>query len=331
MAGAVAAAPAHAQKTDVVVLRNGDRLTGEITELARGRLSFKTDDIGTLAIEWDNVRSLRAEGAFEVNDVQGGQYLGTLHPGASDGELRVVTNAGEVALTAPRVVRIQRVKTTFWRRLDGSLDVGGGYTSASELSELHVTARVEFNRFRHRYSLDGDSTMTWQPDADETRRNQMALGYERRLPSRFFAFALSRLEQNTELGFDLRGSLTAGAGRYLMQSARQDFFVAVGPSVNREKPLEGESTTNLEAALGLRYSRFLYDFPKVNVDVSLLGFASLSDWGRTRLELSATVKRELLKDFTVSLRGYESYDSRPATEGAGNNDYGVSFGLGWTF
>jgi hypothetical protein len=69
----------------------------------------------------------------------------------------------------------------------------------------------------------------------------------------------------------------------------------------------------------------------VNVDVSLLGFASLSDWGRTRLELSATVKRELLKDFTVSLRGYESYDSRPATEGAGNNDYGVSFGLGWTF
>jgi hypothetical protein len=31
------------------------------------------------------------------------------------------------------------------------------------------------------------------------------------------------------------------------------------------------------------------------------------------------------------LRGYESYDSRPATEGATRNDYGVTFALGWSF
>ena len=47
--------------------------------------------------------------------------------------------------------------------------------------------------------------------------------------------------------------------------------------------------------------------------------------------MEASLKRELVKDFYLSLRGYESYDSRPATEGARRNDYGITFALGWTF
>ena len=42
------ASPALAAKTDVVVLRNGDRLTGEVQQLERGRLQLKTDDLGTV-------------------------------------------------------------------------------------------------------------------------------------------------------------------------------------------------------------------------------------------------------------------------------------------
>ncbi|HVH57665.1 MAG TPA: hypothetical protein VM791_15485, partial [Vicinamibacterales bacterium] len=37
-------------RTDVVTLPNGDRITGEINELERGRLEFKTDDAGTLML-----------------------------------------------------------------------------------------------------------------------------------------------------------------------------------------------------------------------------------------------------------------------------------------
>jgi len=36
------AAPATAQKTDVVVLNNGDRITGEIKEYGEGKLSVDT-------------------------------------------------------------------------------------------------------------------------------------------------------------------------------------------------------------------------------------------------------------------------------------------------
>jgi uncharacterized protein DUF481 len=317
--------------TDVVVLRNGDRLTGEVRQLDRGSLTFKTDDIGTLAIEWDKVQSVTASATFEVEDLDGGQYLGTLTSGPRAGELGIATAGGVRGVALGRVVRMQRLGATLWQRLDGSLDAGVSYTSSSELLKIDLAARVILTRAANRFGIDGSSTITQQPDVEDTRRNNLTVSYGRRYRNRWVGFAQAQVEQNRELGFDLRGSVSSGGGRYLLQDRRQDLLAAMGLRVNREKPLEGESNTNLEAAAILVFDRFSYDFPKVDVFATLSGFASLTDWGRVRVELDARWKRELLKDFALSLRGYESYDSRPPSAGAERNDYGVTFGLAWTF
>jgi Protein of unknown function, DUF481 len=331
VAAFAAARPALAAKTDVVVLRNGDTLTGELTELDRGRLTFKTDDLGTVAIEWDKVKSVTASATFELADLDGSQYYGSLRPGPKDGELSVVSLRGVLTLELWRVVSIQRLGATLWKRLDGSIDAGVSYTSSSELLKIDLSARVVLTRPAHEFSIDGSSTMTRQPEVEDTRRNSLTVSYERRRPNRWVGFAQGALEQNRELGFDLRASVTAGGGRYFVQDRRQDLLGALGLRVNREKPLEGETVTNTEAAAFLVFDRFSHDFPKVDVYATLAGFASLSDWGRVRLEADVRWKRELLSDFGISLRVYESYDSRPATAGAERNDYGVTFGLGWTF
>ena len=45
-------------KTDVVILRNGDHLSGDIVSLEFGILTLKTDNMSTLNIEWPAVRSI---------------------------------------------------------------------------------------------------------------------------------------------------------------------------------------------------------------------------------------------------------------------------------
>ena len=104
-----------------------------------------------------------------------------------------------------------------------------------------------------------------------------------------------------------------------------------GLSLNREKPVEGESTTNLEATLGFNYANFAYDFPNTDIQVGLMGYAGLNHWGRLRLEANASLRRELFSDFYFGLKGYESYDSEPATEGAQKNDWGLSLTFGYSF
>lgn len=63
-------------KTDVVVLANGDRITGELKRLDRGRLEFNTDDAGTLYLEWDKLVSVVASGQVEVVTAVGRRFLG---------------------------------------------------------------------------------------------------------------------------------------------------------------------------------------------------------------------------------------------------------------
>ncbi len=74
MSGTACAQP----KTDVVRLANGDVITGEVSKLDRGRLEDKTDDEGTIDIEWDKIASLQANGQFEVTISNGQRYLGSL-------------------------------------------------------------------------------------------------------------------------------------------------------------------------------------------------------------------------------------------------------------
>ena len=49
-----------AGRNDIVVMINGDRITGSILSLTRGRLQLKTDNIGTIDIEWDKIATVES-------------------------------------------------------------------------------------------------------------------------------------------------------------------------------------------------------------------------------------------------------------------------------
>jgi hypothetical protein len=323
--------PAVAAKSDVVVLRNGDRITCEVKILQRGKLQVKTDDMGTVDIEWDKIREITANGLFEVEDTRGRLFFGSLRPGPGDSELDIVGLARTTTLGLPAVVRVQEIKTSFWKRLSGSLDAGFSYTSSSRLAQFNLDSRLTFRRPTFQLELRASSIVTRQPDAPQTQRGSADFGYVRFRENRQTVFGLVSLEQNRELGYDLRAGLRGGWGRYLVRSQGNELLAGIGLNANREVPVEGDPTENLEALIVLNWANFAYSTPKTDVEIGLLVFPSLTSWGRWRFELDARIKRELFKDFFVSAKGYDSFDSDPATAGASRNDWGVTFGLGYSF
>jgi len=80
--------PPDGGKVDVVVLQNGTRVVGEIRSMSRGRRELETDDMGTIYVEWGNVAQVTAPGFFEVEDMEGGLYFGSLRPGQAEGRSR---------------------------------------------------------------------------------------------------------------------------------------------------------------------------------------------------------------------------------------------------
>jgi hypothetical protein len=67
-------AAAAAQKTDVVTMPNGDKITGEVQSLSRGKLDYKTDDLGRLSIEWTKVARIVSRHLFDIEVSDGRSY-----------------------------------------------------------------------------------------------------------------------------------------------------------------------------------------------------------------------------------------------------------------
>src|SRR5687767_15129307 len=61
-----------------IVLKNGDRVTGEITDLEYGLLRLSTDDMGTISIEWSAIASIDSQYTFDVQVAGGRRYAGII-------------------------------------------------------------------------------------------------------------------------------------------------------------------------------------------------------------------------------------------------------------
>ena len=325
-----AAGPVMAADTDVVVLKNGDRIHGEIKGMQYGRLELSTTTMSTVYVEWDKVAGLISANFFEFELTDGSRYYGSLEP-ADSGTLGVALEGQINALDVARVVRIRLIKSSFWNRIDGSISLGANYTKSSEIGQGSLSVSLRTRRPAFEFSTDFSTTITVQPDQPDQSRTAFGVSYLRLMRNRWFVPAVGKLERNTDLGLDLRSSLGGGVGRYVVQTNRSLLGAAGGLVVNRENPVDGDTTTNVEAFFSTTYEFFTYDTPKTSVDTTFALFPSLNVSGRYRTDFSLTLSREIVKDFTVGVTAYDSYDNKPPGGSSSTHDLGISVTIGWTF
>jgi hypothetical protein len=327
----VVSSTAHAQKTDVVKLRNGDRFTGEVKSLSRGQLEFSTDDAGTIYLEWDKVVSLEAARQFDVTISDGRRYFGSLEEG--DPRTVVVRQATDVvSLPAADVTVITPIGVSFWNKLDGSFDLGFSYTRSSKIAQATLNSTTVYRNPAFEVRLTGSATLTqYEDDGTRDDRGTIQGSYLHYRGQRLFMGAGAGFESNQSLGLLLRSQVAALAGARIINTNRAQLAVGAGLSANDEQNVDAEPTQNLEGLLTFRTSYYTYDRPRTNLDVSLQYYPSLSDWGRQRIQLDASAKREIWKDVFFAINLFDTYDSRPPTTSVYTNDVGVVMSFGWTY
>jgi hypothetical protein len=324
-------AAAFAARTDAVILKNGDHLTGEVIEMRQGKLQVKTDDAGTISIEWDKVASISTADQYDVTMRDGSHRLGRFRPGVLP-DAQLVDAAGVSAPVAMgEIASFARIQTRFVQRLDGSFDFGGSYTKSTGIASIYLDASAKYRRPSYAYSASFATNATRQPDEPETSRYTTDISYTRFRNSGWLISALGLFESNRELGFTFRSTGAGTLGRYLARTRYVELLTAGGLALGRESPVDGDEVTNVDALLTAGLSVFTYDYPTTRIDVGLLVFPSFDDPGRVRVNANAKLKREIFKDFYVSLTAYDAFDNRPKSAGATQNDFGASLSFGWSF
>jgi hypothetical protein len=352
LVGVLCPAVALAERTDVVVLDNGDRITGEVKELRRGRLRYKTDEASTVYIEWDAIAELTASETFEVETASAALYYGSLAKGVDEGQLAVVGSEETMMLDFTEVVRISPIKESFWGQFEGGFDLGFSLAQANNTTQYWLNFEAVRTRPRASLNFAASSSFNDQNDVEETERHSVNFSRKRLWVGRRFAFVAGRLESNEEVGIELRTTLSGGVGWQVKNTNRISTDLMVGLAPNREDPAEdlleappvepgqsmspdpgelAEIETNLDLVFGLDAALFTYDYPETSIDIFLIVLPQISEIGRVRSQLEFSVKRELVKDLYWSVSLWVDYDNEPPTRLAEEIDYGLNTSFGYSF
>lgn len=323
-----------APKTDVVVLINGDRMTGEIKEVERGVLTFSTDFMGTISIEWAKVAQLKSGQLLEVELMDGTKVYG--RPNSLGDERTLVLEAGDRSevqiVPVDRTIRIAALDEGRLRdRVDGYVSVGWSAAAANDVSQYSLGAGATFRDPVRSWEISYSALRSESRDRPSSESQSLNVQQRRFLRERWYWFGGGSLETNDELGLDLRALLGGGFGRHVIQSAHQELSLAAGLAVTREEFADSTSQESVEGVLGASYDLFKFDDPEVDVSADIQVFPSLTVSGRVRTSAGITVSYEIVKDLTYQLSFTHTSDSQPQSVGAATKDWSIVTSLGYEF
>lgn len=322
---------AQAQKTDIVILTNGDRVTGEIKKLETGLLDFSTNAMGTVTIEWRLIRQVISSKQLTLETTDGQILLGELRKPAEGDNVEVLTEDGPFLVPAREVVSVWPVKASFLDKLDLSVAVGFDYAKSTDITNINVAADALYRTEERIIEGSFRSNITSQADGDDQNRQEIRFNAQRLLQNRRYRSFNVGYDKNEAIGLNYRVYAGGSLGRYFSKSNRTWFSGEIGAIATQESPLVGATIDSIEAVLGTRYRYFSYARPERVLDTALFIFPSLTESGRIRSDFRTTFKLELIRDLFWTMELYASYDNEPVEAGAEKGDFGIITGLGWSF
>jgi len=328
----LAASPAYAVKTDIVVLINGNAVTGEIKSLEFGSLIYSTDSMGTVNIDWEDIVSVTSNQNMQVEVTDGRRFFGHLTTPEDRLTIRIKGARKESDFTMSEIIRMTPIESDekFWHRLEGSFSLGFQTQKSSEVTTSNISSDVRYRTRDYLVGIQLSSSVTDQPTLETTARQNVSGNYQRFKANRWFTDWFTGWERNDELGIQSRVSLGGALGRYFVQTNKNQFSLTIGVQAAREA-FTGvtESTTNLEGRFEARYLRRKLT-PESTITFTSKIFPLLEDLSQIRAEADLILRREFVADLFFELSVGYSFQSDPPI-GAEKVDYSVTTSLGYSF
>ena len=320
-------------KTDVVYMRNGDKITCEIRSLEQGQLTVKPDYTNsTIVIDWNSVDHIESSQTFIVSEPDGTLHTGTIS-GSPDTRAVVVETKPPVVVDHQAVIQIEPLGTTFLKRLRGNFDAGLSFARSNGQKDLSLDASLIYQSEKHLFSFDSNSQFNSQQKANDTNETSVKTGLFQQLQrSNWYAGGFANFLTSSEQQLTLRTTLGGGLAKRLIFTNRTDLRAvgALGYTVQRDEPgtTSAARANEFDSAFSVQYSTYRFD--STTFDTAVWVYPSLVEPGRVRMTFNQDMYYKFLGDFYIRLSFYDNFDNQPVIGAPGNN-LGGSTTLGWSF
>ncbi len=322
----VTLASTTAPAADFVLMKNGDRLTGEVKQIWNGEVFIEPEYGDEYAIDLDYVAHVETEEPFEV-DVRIGQRIETVvgRLGVTDeGKAAVIDDFGKPLYPLAMVDNVQEIEDFFdWGlRTDFSVNVAEGNTETSS-SRLNIYGEMTVGEHHHELSLSRDE----QRVNNNLEKDQSQVWYRDTwtYSDRWFVRGGASWTRDPIRDLDQRTRIFVGPGYHIFDDSKRRLNISAGPEFfNEEIAGVSDRSTGLKVML---------DYQQLFMQDDLVIYYS-TDYtkiykGRENniFEIDLGFRYDVTDDIYMSLSGTYDYETNPA-EGQKNEDITYLVGVG---
>ena len=181
--------------------------------------------------EIDHIESLQN---IQVETNTGTRYFGHIMATERSGRVVVATDNGPQMLDGERVILMTPIEKRGIGAFDIDLSVGYNFAKAGGVKQGNFGFDIDYRTRVRIYSLSASTVTNDSDEQEASNRAHFELQYKRLWSQRWFVNGNLILDQNDELGLDLRTSVGGGGGRFLIQSNNMILGLQAGLQVSRE-------------------------------------------------------------------------------------------------
>lgn len=235
---------------DQVVLKNGDRLTGQVVKLDGKNLTIKTDFAGDIDIPWSAIQQITSDQQLQLQSSTGQTAVGRVT--TSDGNVEVATRtSGTVVMPRDSIVLIRSeseqsayeksLHPGFRENWDGGATLGFALTRGnSQTKNLALAFDANRKTLHDKLSLYTNwvyATNDAPGAVPNTSANaqQGGIRYNHDITARMFGFVGADFQADSLQTLDLRSVFGGGLGFHVIKRDATTLDLLAGVNYTREK------------------------------------------------------------------------------------------------
>jgi len=321
----------HSVTAGVLVMKNGDRISGEIKQVWDGEITIEPGYSDKFSVDVPAVNYIESEREFEIELEDGRNIVAQLLGADASGNQIVKTRDGTISIELAQLFSLDEPEEAFdWgSNVEFSTAINSGNTDSSN-TKIRADGTVKLSDHRH----IGEVTVIREEQDGDTTKDQDLLRYNYNWFFRdpWFLSAQLSFEQDPIIELEERVITSAGVGRDIWDTPRRALSVQLGGGSQTEKITTMAGTVSTDSTVltwSLRYRQDLFDG-----DLELYHNHSITTnvSGRTNTSYKTTtgLRYEITDLLFANLSVDFDYETDPV-EAVENEDIALLAGVGLEF
>lgn len=207
------------------------------------------------------------------------------------------------------IVEFRSIQDNFWDRVSASIDVGYNISKASNLRQFNSRAFLGYLTDGWEASGSYNRLFTSQDSVANNDRMDGNILFSMFLPKDWYVFYSNNFLSNIEQKLKFRSTTMLGIGNYVARSNAIYLGLFVGAALNNERYTE---VTEPDKQSGEAFAGFglnLFNTGNLSLLTNAIGYPSLTESGRFRLDFKFDIKYDLPLDFYIKIGTTINYDN----------------------